>query len=240
VTGIAKKEVQALLEERAQLRFRSLGDFVRRSKIKKDVLQRMALAGRFEEFQWETREALWALLEYQNLFQKPQENQLSFFNDLEYIPTPVTQSSFAEVDAFEKIQNDYGAFAVSTHGHPMQELRKSVKLPNATSKELLAARKGSRIKVAGLVLIRQKPPTAKGVCFATLEDEFGFMDIILWKKNFEKYKEVFLNHCFIIVGGEVQADHNTVSLLVDYVAPVWDTEHLDQTPLPLDPTQYFY
>ncbi|WP_413288164.1 error-prone DNA polymerase [Bdellovibrio sp. HCB337] len=240
VSGLSKKEVNLLMEERKLARFRGLGDFVRRSKIKKDVMHRIALAGRFEEFHWETREALWALLEYQNLFKKEEESQLSFFNDMEYIPTPVTQSSFADMDSFEKIQNDYGAFSVSTHGHPMQELRRSVNLPKATSRTLLGSKSKSRIRVAGLVLIRQKPPTAKGVCFATLEDEFGFMDIILWKKNFDKYKEVFLNHCFIIVSGEVQKDENTVSLLVDKVEPVWQTANLDQTPLPLEPHQYFY
>lgn len=240
IHGIARKDVEALMEERSRTPFRSLGDFVRRSQIRKDVLHRLALAGRFEEFQWATREALWALLEYQNLFQKPAESQLSFFNDLDYLPLPEAPAGFAGLNSFEKIQNDYSAFSVSTHGHPMRELRRTGKLPKATSQTLLAAKAGSRLKLGGLVLIRQKPPTAKGVCFATLEDEFGFIDVILWKKNFEKYQEVFLNHCFIIVGGEVQKDENTVSLLVDFVAPVWKVDHLDQTPLPLEPTQYFY
>lgn len=239
--GIAKKDVEMLIKERQQARFRSLGDFVRRSKLKKDVLHRMAMAGRFEEFQWDTREALWALLEYQNMFQKPEENQLSFFNDLEYIPMASTEIEFNKLDGFEKIQSDYEAFSISTHGHPMQEIRKS--MPNvakATSKTLRESANGRRLTVSGLVLIRQKPPTAKGVCFCTMEDEFGFTDIILWRKNFEKYREVFLNHCFITVSGVVQKDENTTSLLVDKVLPIWDTGHLDQTPLPLEPTQYFY
>jgi error-prone DNA polymerase len=245
VNGITKKDIEFLMQERAQSRFRSLGDFVRRSKIRKDILHRLALAGRFEEFQWETREALWALLEYQNMFQKSEQKQLSFFNDLDYIPTPVTNTEFAKLDGFEKIQSDYKAFSLSTHGHPMLELRKTLaKLPNmnsqTSSKTVQSSPNGRRLTVSGLVLVRQKPPTAKGVCFCTMEDEFGFIDIILWKKTFDKYKEVFLNHCFIIVSGKVQKDGNTTSLLVDRVAPVWDTGHLDQTPLPLEPTQYFY
>lgn len=242
VKGISKKDVGVLMEERGQASFGSLGDFLKRSQLKRDVLHRMALAGRFEEFQWQSREALWAILEYENLFQKKPaaEKQLSFFDDLGDLPAPEAGAAFASLKSFEKIQNDYEAFSVSTHGHPMREMRRSLKLPSATSKALKEARSGSRLKVAGLVLIRQKPPTAKGVCFATLEDEFGFMDVILWKKNFDKYREVFLNHCFIVVSGEVQKDENTVSLLVDRVEPIWQAEHLDQTPLPLEPHQYFY
>jgi error-prone DNA polymerase len=239
--GIAKNDIEFLVQERKQARFRSLGDFVRRSKMKKDVLHRMAMAGRFEEFQWDTREALWALLEYQNMFQKPVENQLSFFNDLEYIPMSSTQLEFNKLDGFEKIQSDYEAFSISTHGHPMAEIRKNMPgIAKGTSKTLRESVNGRRLTVTGLVLIRQKPPTAKGVCFCTMEDEFGFIDIILWRKNFEKYREVFLNHCFITVGGVVQKDENTTSLLVDMVKPVWNTAHLDNTPLPLEPTQYFY
>lgn len=239
--GIAKKDVESLMRERQQAGFHSLGDFVRRSKLKKDVLHRMAMAGRFEEFQWDTREALWALLEYQNMFQKPQENQLSFFNDLDYIPMSSTEIDFKKLDGFEKIQSDYEAFSISTHGHPMAEIRKNMpSVAKGTSKTLRESANGRRITVTGLVLIRQKPPTAKGVCFCTMEDEFGFIDIILWRKNFEKYREVFLNHCFITVSGIVQKDANTTSLLVDLVKPVWDTAHLDSTPLPLEPTQYFY
>lgn len=241
INGVSKKEVEQLMTERKQLRFRSLGDFVKRSHLKKDILHRMAMAGRFEEFQWETREALWALLEYQNMFQKPVENQLSFFNDIDYMPAPKTDMEFAALDDFEKIQSDYEAFSLSTNGHPMQELRKNNRsLPKTTSQTLRASPQGRRLMLTGLVLIRQKPPTAKGVCFCTMEDEYGFMDLILWPKNFEKYKEVFLNHCFITVGGVVQKDENTTSLLVDKVLPVWDTAHLDQTPLPLEPDQYFY
>jgi len=239
--GIAKKDVEAMMQERQQVCFRSLGDFVRRSKMKKDVLHRMAMAGRFEEFQWDTREALWALLEYQNMFQKEENNQLSFFNDLNYIPTPATDIEFQELSGFEKIQTDYEAFSISTHGHPMAEIRKNMKnIAKATSQTLKDSKNRSRLTVTGLVLIRQKPPTAKGVCFCTMEDEYGFIDIILWRKNFEKYREVFLNHCFITVSGVVQKDENTTSLLVDKVVPVWNTVHLDQTPLPLEPTQYFY
>jgi error-prone DNA polymerase len=99
---------------------------------------------------------------------------------------------------------------------------------------------GKRISIAGLVLIRQKPPTAKGVCFATLEDEFGFIDAVLWKKIFEKYKEVFLNHCFIIIDGRLQRDGNTKSILVERVRPIWNTKHQDETPLAIEPDQYFY
>ena len=99
---------------------------------------------------------------------------------------------------------------------------------------------GSQIKTCGLVLIRQKPPTANGTCFSTLEDEYGFIDLVLFPDTFEKYNDVFLNHCFIIIGGKMERDGNTVSIIVNHVAPLWNTETLHETPLALEPDQYFW
>jgi DNA polymerase III alpha subunit len=78
--------------------------------------------------------------------------------------------------------------------------------------------------VAGLILIRQRPPTAKGVVFSTMEDEFGFIDLIIHAGIYDKYKEVFVNQCFVIVQGEVQRDRNTISLLVKSIRSLFNSE----------------
>src|SRR5206468_11672468 len=99
--------------------------------------------------------------------------QLSLFKDTDFAENLPEQERFGTFDQFEKIQMDYHAFSVSTHGHPMGELRKSLtQLPKCNSSQMKKQNHGAQVTVSGLILFRQKPPTAKGVCFATMEDEF--------------------------------------------------------------------
>src|SRR6185437_6685784 len=128
--------------------------------------------------------------------------------------------------------------AMSLHGHPMVELRQRLKhVPKMTSKAVRQLSTGAQVKVSGMVLVRQRPPTANGVCFATIEDEHGFMDLGLWKDVFEEYREVFLNNCFITVTAKVQHEGATVSLIASKIEPLFKTVSFLKH---ADPAQYFY
>jgi len=89
------------------------------------------------------------------------------------------------------------------------------------------------------VLVRQRPPTAKGVSFATIEDEFGFLDLVLFAKKFAELKEVFLLHSFLVVEGRIERDGHSVSLIVDQVVPIFPPEK-DEQPVEVDPRQYLW
>lgn len=245
VSGIRETHALDLIKDRKEKSFENLTDFLKRSSLRSDVVQRLALASRFEDFNWSARDSLWAIMAYENLLDSPKDNQLSFFNHTSYLEVsePITPRThhFTDLDGFEKIQNDYSAFSISLQGHPMSELRKSMKhIPKMTSKSIRELKSGSTVKTAGLVLVRQKPPTANGTCFSTLEDEHGFIDLVLFPDTFEKYNEVFLNHCFIIISGKMEREGNTVSVIVSAVTPLWQTETLHETPLALEPDQYFW
>jgi error-prone DNA polymerase len=237
VKGISSRDVDQLLREREANQFKSLGDFMRRSSLKKDILSKIALAGRFDEFKWEARDALWAILEYEHLFDKGKNEQMNLFVNTPYMENLNSEKTvFKKMSNFEEIKNDYDAFSLSMHGHPMKDLRDTHNLPKMTSKDLLQAKINTKIKISGLVLIKQKPPTAKGTCFATLEDEFGFIDVIIWKNVFDKYKETFLNQCFITIEGILQKDENTICIVAQKILPVWENNQL----LTIEPNQYFY
>ncbi|MBL7543309.1 MAG: error-prone DNA polymerase [Bdellovibrionaceae bacterium] len=245
VKGLSHQQARELIAQRNEHPFLSLTDFMKRSPLRADITERLALANRFEDFNWEARDALWAILSYEHLLNEPPSTQLSFFSHTTYLEktelSPAESHPFSKTDGFEKIQNDYGAFSLSLQGHPMSELRKTMSIiPKMTSQKIRELRSGSLIKTAGLVLIRQKPPTANGTCFSTLEDEYGFIDLVLFPDTFEKYNDVFLNHCFIIVTGTMEREGNTVSVIVSSVAPLWQTDTLHNTPLALEPDQYFW
>jgi error-prone DNA polymerase len=239
VKGIAKKAVDDLLAEREHQTFKDLKEFLRKTTLNKDVLHRLALAGRLSSKDLDARQTLWAMLEYENLFACRESAQLSLFDSL-----PMdwgANKAIESMSGFEKIQSDYTAFHLSTHGHPMGEIRQKVRgLPKTTSSQLNNKPHGARVAVAGLVLVRQKPPTAKGTVFCTLEDEYGFIDLILHATTYKAHKAVFMNHCFIHVSGLLQRDGYTISVLVKSVKPVWSEVSQEQTPLAIDPTTYFY
>ena len=245
VSGLARKDFDDLAQERERQPFANLHDFLARTHLRSDVLQRLALANRLSSSHFSEREALWAILEYQNQVGPGHgvgTEQLSLFkSEIAVMSKQNEATAFTAISDFEKIQEDYRAFSLSSHGHPMRELRRMHKnLPTAHSQTIKQAQTGAWLASAGLILVRQRPPTAKGVVFSTLEDEYGFIDLIFHSEVFEQYKETFLNHCFIIVEGIVQRDRNTSHILVKKVRPIWSTRSLHETPLPIEPTQYFY
>jgi error-prone DNA polymerase len=238
VKGIAKKDVEALIVERERQSFKDLTEFLRKTTLNKNVLYRLALAGRLASKKLDARQTLWAILEYENLFAARNSTQLSLFDS---VSMESSDHTFEAMTGFEKVQSDYTAFSLSTHGHPMKEIRRQVPdLPKTTSTHLNQKKHGARVTVAGLVLVRQKPPTAKGTVFSTLEDEFGFIDLILHATVYKAYKAVFMNHCFIQASGILQRDGCTISVLVKSVKPIWSTASQDSTPLAIEPTTYFY
>ena len=162
--------------------------------------------------------------------------QLDFIEAL----TPECEGQgFRELGGFDAIGLEYHAYGLSAKGHPMAELRKIRSLPEATTFHAKRRPPGTVVAVSGLVLVRKRPPTAKGVCFATIEDEFGFLDLVLFAGKLEELKEVFMHHCFLVAEGRIERDGHSVSLIVDHVSPVFGETGDDQA-LTVDPRQYFW
>ena len=93
-------------------------------------------------------------------------------------------------------------------------------LPRLKSAQVKRMPAGRVVRVAGLVIVMQRPSTAKGTVFTTLEDEEGFVDLILHQKTYERHKEILLNESMVIAKGVVQRDGNSVSLLVQSFYPI--------------------
>jgi error-prone DNA polymerase len=123
---------------------------------------------------------------------------------------------FPELNAFEEITWDYDSSQHSTRGHPLEPYRTELKergLPDAAA--LVSAEDGSRVSYAGLVICRQRPGTANGVVFMTLEDESGFVNLVVWTKVFQKFRKVILTSSFLGVTGKVQSRDGIVHLIVE-------------------------
>lgn len=104
----------------------------------------------------------------------------------------------------EQLVLDYERTGVSVTDHPMKLLRPSLPRRFKTSVEVLSLAPNTRVSVAGLVTCRQRPGTASGVVFVTLEDEHGFLNLVLWSRVFEKYRHVATTSKMLIVHGKIE------------------------------------
>jgi error-prone DNA polymerase len=119
----------------------------------------------------------------------------------------------------EHVVNDYRFLKLSLKAHPVGFLREELDRSGHVRCETLASlRSGAPLKLAGLVLVRQRPGTAKGVIFATLEDETGIANIIVWPKTFERYRPVVLGARFLSVAGRLQSAEGVIHIVAERLA----------------------
>jgi error-prone DNA polymerase len=115
---------------------------------------------------------------------------------------------------------DYGTVGLSLDDHPMGHLRPL--LPRGTwgSREVMAAEQGTRGKVVGLVIGRQRPGTADGTCFVTLEDEDGMVNVIVWGRDFDRWRKTVVTSTFLLVDGVVERQGIVVHVIAHGVKEV--------------------
>ena len=123
---------------------------------------------------------------------------------------------FADLTPFESIAWDYQTTFHSARGHPMQTIRHDLEargLPDAET--LRSARDGSRERYVGMVICRQRPGTAKGIIFMTLEDETGFLNVVVWPPVYERFRLLVKTRTFLGLTGRIQNQHGVVHLVAD-------------------------
>ncbi|OQW49138.1 MAG: hypothetical protein A4S09_03485 [Proteobacteria bacterium SG_bin7] len=224
IRGMKEKNMESLVAGRP---YTSLGDFLAKNSLRRDVLYRLAMGNAFVGFGMDQRHSLWSILDYDI---KSSEIQMDLFHKQSQGDD---DDIFKKLSFFENIKSDYNSMGLSTIGHPMQGLRQAQKLPLTTSFLAKQVAPGKEIHAAGLVIIKQRPPTAKGMTFATMEDEFGFLDLVIRPDVYEKHHEALAYNCFLEIKGIVQREGNTVSILVKWAKGILPS-------FEVKPTQYYY
>ncbi|MEM9581437.1 MAG: OB-fold nucleic acid binding domain-containing protein, partial [Pseudomonadota bacterium] len=116
----------------------------------------------------------------------------------------------------EHVVADYQTLRLSLKAHPMAFFRPSLRRQRfACNGDLPGMHNGQRVSLAGLVLVRQKPGSAKGVCFITLEDETGVANLVIWPKLFEHFRPVIMSARLLVVQGRVQSDGRVIHVVAD-------------------------
>jgi error-prone DNA polymerase len=128
----------------------------------------------------------------------------------------VEPPAFDPIGAAETIAWDYQAASHSTHGHPVASLRPLLQargIPDAQTVRGLPH--GARVSYAGLVICRQRPQTAKNVTFMTLEDETGFVNLVIWERVFDEYSLIARTAHWLGVTGTIQSQYGVVHLVAE-------------------------
>lgn len=221
VKGLAESAVRRVLDARAEAPFSSLADFMRRVDIPKDQSSRLAAAGAFATFGVERRDALWELLAL--------ERNGPLFAGVGAAPSSRAASvRWPDMSASEAIRADYEAFGMTLETHPMELLRAHLRAEGVLgTKDLARAAHGQRVEVGGLVVIRQRPGTAGGVVFITLEDEDGHMNLVVFAKVFEANCALARDAPMLRATGKLQRTGEVINVIVERFAPLTDPSRLD-------------
>jgi error-prone DNA polymerase len=202
IKGLKVSSSERLVTIRHERPFSSTEDLARRAGLDRHDLSCLAAADALASLSGHRREALWETLAVDD------PTRLG----LPSLPDRVPR--LAQPTEGEEIIADYDTVGLTLRRHPLALLRENLKrrrIKSAT--ELGASRNGERIKVAGIVTCRQRPATASGVIFVTLEDETGHMNLIVWNDLADRQRRELLGSRLLAASGEVQRQGSVIHVL---------------------------
>ncbi|MDE2998145.1 MAG: error-prone DNA polymerase [Gemmatimonadota bacterium] len=214
VSGLGDADGRRLSDIARKRPFQDLEDVARRSGLRQDKLETLAEAGAFECFDLDRRGALWQV----HGIATPAEPALPVNNH-------VSPPRFPPLSGLETVAWDHQAADHSTRGHLLKPLRSQLAargLP--TARQINRMQDERRVRYAGMVICRQRPGTAKGVTFMTLEDETGFVNLVIWERTFKRYSLLAKTLSCMGVTGKLQVGEGVTHLVVEKIwKPKLDT-----------------
>jgi len=235
VNGLRKEHGEALIAEREQAAFLSLDDFKQRVAFSKEELRTLAELGALNCFAEHRRAAMWRveeqppepLFDYQNS-RHPERSEAKSRDPVAMrsiqprgpsASLGMTASPLLAMTMPERVKADYDAMNLTTGPHPMKLVR--AHLPNTwRATDLASARHGATVQIAGNVICRQRPGTAKGFVFISLEDETGVSNAIVTPDLFERMRLLITEEPFLVIEGIVQNSDNVVLIKAREIKPL--------------------
>jgi error-prone DNA polymerase len=217
VKGLSEATARDVERERARSgEFRSLFDFLERSRLKREPIENLIACGAFDAFGLERRELLWQLgLIYRSDGRNAAQRQLALT-----LPTQQDMVQLPAMTDWDRMVADYAVLGLSPNHHPMAFLRSRLHEGVVASRMLESLPDGTPVEVAGLVVCRQRPGTAKGFVFLVLEDEFGLVNVVVKPGLHERQRSLVRTEPFVIVRGELQRRDGVINLIAERFTPL--------------------
>ena len=233
--GLSEEAGQAIVRARSQHPFESIADLAHRvPELRRDHLVLLGSIGALNSIGCTTaKDAHNQLPKNQRLHRRDAlwqvERAARFAGPLlDGIPETDTASPLAMMTAEERLVADFHGTGLTTGPHPMAYRRADLKRARVLSAhDLTRARNGNRVRTAGCVIARQRPGTAKGFVFLSLEDETGISNAIITPDLMEQYRVVVTSEKFLLLEGVLQNQNGVISVRVERVSPLRETYSTD-------------
>lgn len=212
INGLSTEAAQRLTEARAQRLFDSVEDLASRSNLDKRDLKNLAAAGALASLSGHRRQAYWEVAGIE------QATPLALAAGEEVLPVlhPLTEG--------QDLAADYASLGLTLGRHPLALLRDTLRAQRlVTAAELKTFPQGRLTRAAGLVIGRQRPGTASGVTFVTLEDETGQINVVVWRDLAEKQRRELLGARLMAVYGVLERQGEVAHLMAGHLK---DLTHL--------------
>jgi error-prone DNA polymerase len=195
-------------ERRKNGDFRSLFDFLERTHIKREAVENLIACGAFDGFGLERRELLWQLgLIYRSEGRNAEQRQLTLA-----LPTGQDMAPLRPMTDWDRMAADYSTLGMSPAYHPMSFLRSSLHEAIVPTRMLGSLPHGAPVELAGMVVVRQQPGSAKGFVFLLIEDEFGLANVIVRPDIYEAQRSLVRSAPFVIVHGTLELRDGTTNI----------------------------
>jgi error-prone DNA polymerase len=212
ILGASEADMTTLVDKRGA-GYDSIRDLWLRTGLGAAVLERLADADAFRSLGLDRRMALWAV---RGLDRVGDQDDLPLFSASRPTREHEPDARLPPMPLGAHVVEDYRRLTLSLKAHPVAFMRRRLEARGILRSEALAAvASGKRVTVAGLVLVRQRPGTASGVIFMTLEDETGIANIIVWPKVFERLRPIVIGARFVAVTGKLQSESGVIHLIAD-------------------------
>jgi error-prone DNA polymerase len=212
ISGLSQTHIEQLLAERESAPFTSLDEFARRTGFSNALLTRLSKADAFNSIAHGRRSAMWQSM--------PAQERSPL---LDNVVADATPKNLPEMSPQREVSADYESHGLSLRAHPMTHLRDEItRLKGVSAAQLRNLRNGRHIKVAGLVLLRQRPSTASGITFVTLEDESGFTNLVIRPDIWERHHRVARTASALMVRGTLQKENDVIHVMVEWMDDLTD------------------
>ena len=213
ISGIPAAAVETIVASRQFGPFTSFDNFVQRTQLSGSIIKKLSRADVFGSLNLNRRDALWEAL--------PDQMQEPLLKDAE---PPQAEVELPEMSPCDSVVADYNTVGLSLRGHPFEFIRPLLSMRNLrTANELPTLPVDRSYRVAGLVIGRQRPQTAKGVTFVTLEDETGSMNLIVWPDVWEKHRAIAEHARILMVTGKLQRENEVIHVVVERLEDISHT-----------------
>jgi error-prone DNA polymerase len=217
VRGLSREMALPVEEERkANGLFRSLFDFLERTHLKREAIENLIACGAFDSFGLERRELLWQLgLLYRSEGRNTQQRQLALA-----LPVEQDMVKLQPMTDWDRMAADYSILGMSPGFHPMAFLRPGLNESIVSTWMMMSMRDKAPIQLAGMVVVRQQPESAKGFVFLLLEDEFGLANVIVKPDLYESQRSIVRGSPFVIVHGRLELRDGTTNISAERFTPL--------------------